>query len=127
MTLQGPAERTAWTAVRRGVAGRCPRCGRGRLFVGFLETVQQCAECGETLGNRYQVGLLMPLILVSLLGGVLILGLLVLLAAGLDPTASMIILVPLAIVLALAILRPAKGALTGLLWSRNLSDEERRG
>ena len=28
-----------------GLAGRCPRCGRGRLFAGFLTVVPRCAHC----------------------------------------------------------------------------------
>ena len=30
----------------RGIACRCPRCGRGRLFAGFLTLRAQCDECG---------------------------------------------------------------------------------
>jgi uncharacterized protein (DUF983 family) len=33
-------------AVRRGVAGRCPRCGQGRLFSGFLNVAPRCENCG---------------------------------------------------------------------------------
>lgn len=44
---QGPA--TEWPAqspVRVGLAGRCPRCGVGRLFNGFLRLRPQCDHCG---------------------------------------------------------------------------------
>jgi uncharacterized protein (DUF983 family) len=33
-------------AVRRGLAGRCPRCGMGRLFHGFLTVAPRCENCG---------------------------------------------------------------------------------
>jgi uncharacterized protein (DUF983 family) len=26
--------------------GRCPRCGKGRLFDGYLKVAKSCAECG---------------------------------------------------------------------------------
>lgn len=29
-----------------GLLCRCPRCGRGRLFDGFLHVRDRCAECG---------------------------------------------------------------------------------
>jgi uncharacterized protein (DUF983 family) len=35
------------TAARRGLAGRCPRCGQGALFVGFLTVAPQCENCGQ--------------------------------------------------------------------------------
>ena len=30
-----------------GLKGRCPRCGKGRMFAGFLEIVPTCPECGR--------------------------------------------------------------------------------
>jgi len=35
--------------VRTGLACRCPRCGRGRLFDGFLKVRERCAQCGLDL------------------------------------------------------------------------------
>ena len=29
-----------------GLAGRCPRCGKGRLFQGFLNLRPRCDVCG---------------------------------------------------------------------------------
>src|SRR5690606_14346738 len=37
-----PSTRTALTM-------RCPRCGRGRLFDGFLTVAQRCGTCGLDL------------------------------------------------------------------------------
>jgi uncharacterized protein (DUF983 family) len=33
--------------ARRGLAGRCPRCGEGALFTGFLKVVPRCGHCGQ--------------------------------------------------------------------------------
>lgn len=33
-------------AILRGLACRCPRCGEGRLFAGFLSLRPSCGECG---------------------------------------------------------------------------------
>lgn len=35
-----------WTA---GLRGRCPRCGEGRLFRGFLKLEDRCDSCGLQL------------------------------------------------------------------------------
>jgi uncharacterized protein (DUF983 family) len=32
--------------VRRGLACRCPRCGQGKLYAGFLNLRPDCAACG---------------------------------------------------------------------------------
>lgn len=33
-------------AIRRGLTGRCPRCGRGALFQGYLQVRPGCEVCG---------------------------------------------------------------------------------
>ena len=32
--------------IGRGLIGRCPRCGKGKLFGGFLALAPRCAHCG---------------------------------------------------------------------------------
>ncbi|MDT8278714.1 DUF983 domain-containing protein [Roseomonas mucosa] len=34
------------SGVRRGLALRCPQCGEGRLFSGFLKVSESCEACG---------------------------------------------------------------------------------
>lgn len=34
-------------ALARGFAGRCPNCGREKLFRAYLKQVDHCANCGE--------------------------------------------------------------------------------
>jgi len=33
-------------SVNRGLRGRCPNCGQGRLFSGFLTVRPRCESCG---------------------------------------------------------------------------------
>ena len=40
--------------VRTGLSGRCPRCGEGRLFKGFLTLGEGCGNC------RLDYSFLMP-------------------------------------------------------------------
>src|SRR4051812_18890136 len=35
-------KRDAWTALKRGLRGRCPRCGKGKLFRAFLKVDDHC-------------------------------------------------------------------------------------
>ncbi len=32
--------------IMAGLAGRCPRCGKGKLFDGFLQLGSRCEACG---------------------------------------------------------------------------------
>ena len=36
--------------IGRGLRGRCPRCGEGRLFHGFLSLRPACERCGLDFG-----------------------------------------------------------------------------
>src|ERR1700733_1809929 len=37
---------TVTQSVLRGLACKCPRCGEGRLFTGFLNLRPACTQCG---------------------------------------------------------------------------------
>ena len=37
-------------AILRGLTCRCPRCGRGKLFKGFLDIAPACESCGLDYG-----------------------------------------------------------------------------
>jgi uncharacterized protein (DUF983 family) len=34
------------TPMSLGIRGRCPRCGKGHIFAGFLKLAKQCEHCG---------------------------------------------------------------------------------
>ena len=38
-------------AALRGLMGRCPHCGLGKLMRSYLKPVDACAVCGERLGH----------------------------------------------------------------------------
>jgi len=46
-----PAEISLKTAALRGLMGRCPHCGQGKLMRGYLKQVEACAVCGEQFGH----------------------------------------------------------------------------
>ncbi|WP_025033486.1 DUF983 domain-containing protein [Bradyrhizobium sp. DOA9] len=40
------SETTVLQSALRGLACRCPRCGRGKLYAGFLTLAPACDNCG---------------------------------------------------------------------------------
>src|SRR5215831_6253119 len=48
-----------------GLSGRCPRCGRGRLFAGFLTVRTACEQCGLDYAFADAVILLAGLLVVA--------------------------------------------------------------
>ena len=47
-----PPDRSLREAMTRGFLGRCPSCGRGRLFRSYLKVVNACNVCGEELSGH---------------------------------------------------------------------------
>jgi uncharacterized protein (DUF983 family) len=45
-------KRPTWTSLRRGFLGRCPACGRGRLFRAFLKVADNRPACGAALHHH---------------------------------------------------------------------------
>lgn len=41
------SERNAATGFKRGIARRCPNCGEGALFRGYLKVEPTCEACGH--------------------------------------------------------------------------------
>ena len=46
-----PAKRDVWLAVRRGLALRCPQCGKGKVLDGYLKQAKACSHCGLRTGD----------------------------------------------------------------------------
>lgn len=111
-----PENRNGLRAMGRGFAGKCPNCGDGRMFSGFL-TLKKCDVCGEEL-DQFEPSLLLPLavgiVIVAIVAHVYFF--LEIMGLG-SPILSITVIVPIATVVSLLIMRPFKGALVGLLWS----------
>jgi uncharacterized protein (DUF983 family) len=56
--------------IGRGLLGRCPRCGEGHLFQGFLTLRPRCEQCG--LDYSFADAGDGPAVFVILLGGALV-------------------------------------------------------
>ena len=114
------ADRSVSMAMARGAAQRCPHCGEGRLFDGYLSVAPSCAVCGEPLDGHRADDL--PAYLTCVVSGKLSIAFL-LLADGwfdLSATGLTLLTIAFAVILALALLRPIKGAVVGLQWAQRM-------
>ena len=105
-----------WLVIIRGVVGRCPNCGEGKLFASYLKPVNNCAYCDAALGDiRADDG--PTWLTIILVGHILAPFLLSIVPNSTIPDWQAMILWPtLALVLALMILPRAKGVFIGALW-----------
>ena len=99
------------TAAMRG---RCPRCGEGRLFRGFIELAPGCQNCG--LSYKFADSGDGPAVFVILLAGFLIVGLMLWVEATYAPPMwlHLAVFLPLTVIVCLGMLRPLKGLMIGL-------------
>lgn len=104
-------------AVSRGVRGRCPHCGRGKLFRSFLKPVDRCEACGEDLHHQ-RADDLPPYIVITIVGHVIVGGLLLAEKYGDWPMWWHMALWPtLTVALSFALMQPVKGGVIGLQWA----------
>ncbi|MEM7723837.1 MAG: DUF983 domain-containing protein [Pseudomonadota bacterium] len=116
----GPPERPAWPAIRKGLRGRCPDCGEGRIFSGYLKLRPTCAACGEDLSHaRADDG---PAYL-SILVTAKIVGTAMLFTferVQLSPLVMAGVFSTLSIVMALWLLPRFKGLILGVQWAKRM-------
>ncbi|KQZ16462.1 hypothetical protein ASD50_10465 [Mesorhizobium sp. Root552] len=110
--------------IQAGLAGRCPRCGEGRLFSGFLSVGTGCGNCG--LDYSYADAGDGPAVFVILIIGFVVVGLALWVEVSYSPPLWLhfSLWVPLLIVLCLTALRLIKGVLLTLQY-RNKAAEGR--
>ena len=108
------------TALGRGLLGRCPACGKGRIFDGFLRVVPHCEHCAAPLGLA-RADDAPPYFTILIVGHIVIPAMLIT-QKMYDPSNWVMsaIFVPLTLILALGLLRPIKGATVGLMLTFNM-------
>jgi len=97
-----------------GVAGRCPTCGRGKLFSGYLKLAPRCNVCGLDYGFADSGD--GPAVFVILVSGFIVVGAALLVEMAYAPPywVHAALWGPLAILLPLLLLRSFKGVLIAL-------------
>ncbi|MBO6899888.1 MAG: DUF983 domain-containing protein [Rhizobiaceae bacterium] len=112
--------------VKAGLSGRCPRCGEGRLFSGFLTVGNRCGVCDLDYGFADAGD--GPAVFVILIIGFIVVGLALWMEISFNPPliVHFLIWIPLAVVMCLTALRLMKGVLITLQY-RNKAAEGRLG
>lgn len=102
--------------LKTGLSGSCPRCGRGKLFDGYLTVAPRCNSCGLSYafadGGDGAAWFVMLFVCIVGVGSIL----------GVEVAYSppfwvhALIAVPLLIILPMLLLRPVKGVLLCQQW-----------
>lgn len=100
--------------IRAGLRCRCPNCGQGRLYRGFLKVVDRCEACGFDF-TRLNTGDGAAIFIMRIAGGVVVFGALFVMIAY-NPPIWLLLLVTLPLVagLSLGLMQPGKGVMIAL-------------
>lgn len=113
-------DRSTKQAMLRGAAGKCPACGVGKIFDGYLTVKDHCPNCGEALHHqRADDG---PAYLTILIVSHIATPLLLWIFIAYRPSAfSLLLGFGLGTIIASLLLLPRiKGAMVGLQWARRM-------
>ena len=104
----------------RGLVGRCPSCGRGRLFRAFLKVADQCPACGEDLHHQQADDA--PAYFVILVVGHIVVPLALSVEVAFMPPywLHFALWAPLTLGLAVGLLQPFKGAIVAWQWAQRM-------
>ncbi|HEY3798883.1 MAG TPA: DUF983 domain-containing protein [Caulobacteraceae bacterium] len=120
------APRRLGPSLRRGLAGKCPCCGKGRLFYRYLKVEPMCQTCGHDL-DRYPADDGPAYFTVLLVGHLVIVPFLIL-GAPLIWKAPLAILIPSALaavgLVTLISLPVVKGAVIGVLYALDINRQD---
>ncbi len=108
--------------IKVGLQGCCPRCGRGKLFDGFIKLKPRCSACG--LDYAFADAGDGPAVFVMLIVGFLIMGLALWFDSVFAPPVWLhaLIWLPLTVIVSLVLLRKLKGIMVALQYRNNASE-----
>ena len=100
--------------IRAGLLCRCPNCGRGPLYAGFLKVVERCQVCGFDF-TRLNTGDGAAVFVMQIAGAPVVFGALFIQIAYNPPIWAMLVTaLPLVAGLSLGLMRPGKGVMIAL-------------
>jgi len=115
-----PDDRPTKPAMLRGLRRRCPNCGEGVLFQGYLKVVDTCPVCAEDLhhhraddGPAYLTILIVAHVLGFLMHFVWV-------HLRPDPFVMATVLTIFCVALSLFLLPRLKGMIVGIQWARRM-------
>jgi uncharacterized protein (DUF983 family) len=110
---QQPIETLAGS-IRAGLSCACPRCGRGKLFQGFLTPRPRCEACG--LDYSFADAGDGPAVFIMFLAGFIVVGSALIVEALYHPPywVHAVLWLPLIVIVTIGPLRPMKGLMIAL-------------
>ena len=107
---------SAARALWRGLRGRCPACGEGRIFRAFLKVNDACPHCGEELHHHRADDF--PAYLVIIITGHILVPIVLAVETHIAPAIwiSMSLWPAVALAMTLGLLQPVKGAVVAIQW-----------
>lgn len=111
-------------AMTRGLRRRCPKCGAGQLFRGYLTPRDRCDDCGAETGRIYTADIA-PYFTILIVGHIIVPLILLVERLAAPPLPLQLTVWPL-VTLALTcwLLPHIKGCIMGLMWALGLQGHE---
>lgn len=118
-----PVERFP-SPFKTGLLGRCPRCGEGHLYSGYLKVADSCESCGQDFAFAQSGD--GPAVFIILIVGFIIVGTAAVVESVFHPApmVHLFLWIPATIILSLALLPPFKATLIALQF-QNRAEEGR--
>ncbi len=107
---------------KTGLTGACPRCGKGRLFNGYLQVGDRCENCGLSYAKFDSAD--GPAVFIMFIVGFIVVGGALILEVTHQPPywVHAVIWGPLALVLSLLLLRPLKALMIALQYKNDAAE-----
>jgi uncharacterized protein (DUF983 family) len=114
-------------AILAGLACRCPRCGRGKLFRGFLTLRPCCDRCGLDYGFADSGD--GPAVFIMFIAGFIVVGAALWTEVEFHPPywVHAALWLPLILIVTLGPLRPMKGLMIALQYHHKAAESRFRG
>lgn len=117
--------KSAFEAFIRGLLGRCPGCGKARLFPRLLKPFDHCPLCGQDWTAQQADDF--PAYVAIIVTGHILAPIIIFMISelGLSMWTNLAIIIIMALFLIAALLQPAKGAIIAMQWWMGLNGFER--
>jgi uncharacterized protein (DUF983 family) len=124
--LHAPGEYPAPSPIWSGIKGRCPHCGKGHLFAGFIDVASACDVCGEDFSKADSGD--GPVIFIIMLASLVVLGSMLVIDTLYSPPMwlQMLVWMPVMTALVLGLMRPFKGVLICLQFHHKAGQGQRQ-
>ncbi len=121
------SEQTSVSPVVAGLLCRCPNCGKGSLYDGFLTIAPKCGQCELDFSN-VDTGDGPAVFIILIVGAIVVFGSLFVEVAYQPPYwVHAVTWLPIVIVLPLLLLRPFKAVLTALQFHHKAEQAQVQG